>query len=143
MVTIEKVASRSDLKRFAAFPNELYKQNECYIPSLVRDEMKNLDKDENASFEFCDADYFLAYKDGKVVGRVAAIYNPRAIETWQRNSVRFGWIDFIDDREVSPYCIGIGSKTSFIGFFSQDIARHAATAASKSLFIYYRYFYRY
>ena len=101
MVTIEKVASRSDLKRFAAFPNELYKQNECYIPSLVRDEMKNLDKEENASFEFCDADYFLAYKDGKVVGRVAAIYNPRAIETWQRNSVRFGWIDFIDDREVS------------------------------------------
>ena len=101
MVTVEKVSSRMDLKRFAAFPNELYRKNPYYVPSLIRDEVKNLNKKENASFEFCDADYFLAYKDGKLVGRVAAIYNPRAIETWQRNSVRFGWIDFIDDREVS------------------------------------------
>lgn len=101
MVTIERVVSRSALKKFAEFPNELYRQVPCYVPCLIRDEVKNLDKGENASFEFCDADYFLAWKEGKIAGRVAAIYNPRAIETWQRNSVRFGWIDFIDDREVS------------------------------------------
>lgn len=56
---------------------------------------------KNAAFEFCEADYFLAYKDNKVVGRVAAIINRRANETWNKKEVRFGWIDFIDDLEVS------------------------------------------
>ena len=58
-------------------------------------------KDKNAAFEFCEAEYFLAYKDGKVVGRIAGIINHRANERWERDSVRFGWIDFIDDMEVS------------------------------------------
>jgi GNAT superfamily N-acetyltransferase len=105
MITIERICNRAGLKRFAEFPNELYKGNPYYVPTLVVKQMHALDKDVNASFEFCDADYFLALKDGKVVGRVAAIYNPRAIEAWQRNSVRFGWIDFIDDPEVSAALI--------------------------------------
>ena len=58
-------------------------------------------KDKNAAFDFCEAEYFLAYKDGKLAGRVAAIINNRANEKWQRKSVRFGWIDFVDDIEVS------------------------------------------
>jgi GNAT superfamily N-acetyltransferase len=57
--------------------------------------------DKNAAFEFCEAEYFLAYKEGKVVGRVAAIINHRANDTWKKREVRFGWIDFIDDPEVS------------------------------------------
>lgn len=105
MITIEKITKRSGLKRFAEFPNELYKDNPNYVPTLVCNEVNVLSKDKNASFEFCDADYFLAYKEGKLVGRVAAIYNPRAIEAWQRNSVRFGWIDFVDDPEVSAALI--------------------------------------
>ena len=56
---------------------------------------------QNAAFEFCQAEYFLAYKDGKLVGRCAAIINPHANEAWKCRKVRFGWIDFIDDTEVS------------------------------------------
>ena len=56
---------------------------------------------KNAAFEFCEAEYFLAYKDNKVVGRIAGIINKRANETWNKKEVRFGWIDFLDDIEIS------------------------------------------
>ena len=67
--------------------------------------VNTLSKDKNAAFEFCEAEYFLAYKDEKPVGRVAAIINNRANETWNKKEVRFGWIDFIDDAEVSKALI--------------------------------------
>ncbi|KAA6303919.1 hypothetical protein EZS27_044438, partial [termite gut metagenome] len=57
-------------------------------------------------FEFCEAEYFLAYKEGKLVGRVAGIINRRANEIWNKKEVRFGWSDFIDDREVSSTLLG-------------------------------------
>jgi len=98
---IIKVSSRRELKAFVNFPNELYKDNQYFVPKLFVDEMALFDKKKNASFEFCESDCFLAYRDGKIVGRVAAIINPRANDTWAENSVRFGWIDFIDDSEVS------------------------------------------
>ena len=75
--------------------------NEYDAPNLYTDEVNTLRKDKNAAFDFCEAEYFIAYKDGKVVGRVAAIINNSANEKWQRKAVRFGWIDFIDDIEVS------------------------------------------
>ena len=62
-------------------------------------------KKKNAAFEFCEADYFLAYKNNKIVGRVAAIINQKANQTWNKKEVRFGWIDFIDDPEVSEALI--------------------------------------
>ena len=71
------------------------------MPTLFSDDMTTLSHDKNAAFEFCEAEYYLAYKDGKVAGRVAAIINHRANERWERKSVRFGWLDFIDDIEVS------------------------------------------
>ena len=70
-------------------------------PNLYNDELHTLSKDKNAAFEFCEAEYFLAYKDGRLVGRIAGIINRRANEKWDRKSVRFGWVDFIDDIEVS------------------------------------------
>ncbi|MBQ0043546.1 MAG: N-acetyltransferase [Bacteroidales bacterium] len=100
-IEITKVSSRKELRTFAEYPNKLYKGNPYYVPVLVSDDMKTFDKKKNASFEFCDADYFLAYKDGKLVGRVAALINPRANDAWSKKTVRYGWIDFIDDREVS------------------------------------------
>ena len=105
MVTIKKVSSSSELKKFIRFNYELYKNNPYSVPDLEDDMMSTLDKNKNAAFEFCDADYFLAYKDGKLVGRVAAIINNRANETWGKKDVRFGWIDFIDDAEVSDALI--------------------------------------
>lgn len=100
-IKIEKVTDRKGLDVFIQFHYDLYKGNEYSVPNLYSDEVRTLSKDMNAAFEFCEADYFLAYKDGKVVGRVAAIMNKRANEKWNRKTVRFGWIDFVDDLEVS------------------------------------------
>lgn len=100
-IEIKKVASAADLKKFIRFNYEFYKDNPYSVPDLYDDMLSTFSHKKNAAFEFCEADYFLALRDGKIVGRVAAIINKRANETWQRNVVRFGWIDFIDDPEVS------------------------------------------
>lgn len=100
-VQIKKAESKADLKKFAEYPNKLYKGNPYYVPTLVADDCKVFDRKSNAAFDFAEADFFLAYKDGRLVGRVAAILNPKANETWNQKRVRFGWIDFEDDEEVS------------------------------------------
>ncbi len=100
-VEIRKVTDKEGLKTFIEFHYDLYQGDPYDAPNLYSDELHTLSKDQNAAFEFCEAEYFLAYKEGKLVGRVAAIINHRANKGWQRNSVRFGWIDFIDDMEVS------------------------------------------
>ena len=100
-IEIRKVESRSDLRTFIEFHYDLYEGNEYDAPNLYTDEVNTLRKDKNAAFDFCEAEYFIAYKDGKVAGRVAAIINTSANEKWQRKAVRFGWIDFVDDIEVS------------------------------------------
>ena len=104
-VTIKKVSTKRDLKRFIRFNYELYKHNPYSVPDLYDDMLNTFNKQKNAAFEFCEAEYFLAYKEGKLAGRVAAIINRRANETWQKKEVRFGWIDFIDDTEVSEALI--------------------------------------
>lgn len=100
-IEIKKVESHRDLCKFIDFHNELYKGNPYHVPNLYFDEMNTFRKDKNAAFDFCEAEYFMAYRDGKVVGRVAAIINHSANKKWERESVRFGWIDFVDDIEVS------------------------------------------
>ena len=101
MVEIQKVAKKKELKQFVQFYYDLYRDCEKAVPFLYFDEMATLDKQKNPSFDYCEADYFLALREGKVVGRVAAIINRRANERWQTRQVRFGWFDFIDDAEVS------------------------------------------
>lgn len=101
LIEIKKVESKKDMKTFIDFHYDLYEGNEYDVPNLFSDEMNTLSKDKNAAFEFCEAEYYLAYKDGKLAGRVAAIINHKANNKWGKKSVRFGWIDFIDDREVS------------------------------------------
>ena len=100
-VEIRKVNSRSELKRFIRFNYEFYKENKYAVPDLYDDMLNTFSPSKNAAFEFCEADYFLAYREGKIVGRVADIINHRANEQWKKKTVRFGWIDFIDDIEVS------------------------------------------
>ena len=100
-VEIRKVADKKSLEAFIQFHYDLYRDNPYDAPNLHSDEVYTLSKDKNAAFEFCEADYFLAYRDGKVVGRIAGIINRRANERWNTKSVRFGWVDFIDDMEVS------------------------------------------
>jgi len=100
-VEIRKVETKKDLVRFIDVHHDLYKGNKYDAPNLFVDDMNTLRKDKNAAFDFCEAEYFIAYKDGKAVGRVAAIINHNANKKWDREDVRFGWIDFIDDIEVS------------------------------------------
>lgn len=100
-VTIKPVKTHKELKQFIRFNYEMYKDNPYSVPDLYEDMLGTLDPKRNAAFEFCDAEYFLAIRDEKIVGRVAAIINRRANEKWNVNAVRFGWIDFIDDEEVS------------------------------------------
>ena len=100
-VTIKKVTTRRELKTFVRFANRLYKGNPYYVPCMPFDDMNTLDSNKNGAFEFCKAEYYLAYKDNKLVGRVAAIINYKANQSWKVDQVRFGWIDFIDDLEVS------------------------------------------
>lgn len=100
-VEIRKVETKKDLKTFIDFHYDLYAGSPYDVPNLYIDERNTLDKKRNAAFDFCRAEYFLAYKDGKVAGRVAAIINNRVNKHWNGQDVRFGWIDFIDDLEVS------------------------------------------
>lgn len=100
-IQIKTVSTRKELKTFVRFANRLYKGNKYYVPSMPFDDLNTLDKKKNGAFEFCEAEYYLAYKDGKAVGRVAAIVNYKANEAWHTDQVRFGWFDFIDDLEVS------------------------------------------
>lgn len=101
MIEIRKVSTKKELKTFVQFYYDLYRGSEFAVPYLYSEEIATLRRDKNPSFECCEADYFLAYKDGKVAGRVAAIINYRANERWNCHQVRFGWFDFIDDIEVS------------------------------------------
>ena len=100
-IIIKSVSNKKELKAFIRFNYELYKENPYSVPDLYDDMLNTFNPKKNAAFAFCEAEYFLAYKEDKIVGRVAAIINRRANDTWKKKEVRFGWIDFIDDPEVS------------------------------------------
>jgi hypothetical protein len=102
---IRQVETRKDLKKFVDFPFRLYKGNAFWVPPLKFDEINTLRKDKNPAFEFCQAEYWMAYRDGVPVGRIAGIINPIEEQRWGHRLVRFGWIDFIDDIEVSQALI--------------------------------------
>ena len=101
MIEIREVKTRQELRQFVQFYYDLYRGTKYAVPYLFSEEMSALQQDKNPSFECCEAAYFLAYKDGRIVGRVAAIINHRANERWNTHQVRFGWFDFIDDEAVS------------------------------------------
>jgi GNAT superfamily N-acetyltransferase len=100
-IEIKRVETKKGLAKFIDFHYDLYKGNAYDAPTLFFDDMNTLSPDKNVAFDFCEAEYFMAYKDGKIVGRVAAIINKRANEKFGKKDVRFGWIDFIDDIEVT------------------------------------------
>ena len=100
-VIIREVTTKKELKKFIWFGINLYKDCEFAAPPLLMDDLLNLTKGKNPALDFCDVAYFLAFKDNKIAGRIAAIINPVSNETWNQKHARFGWIDFIDDSEVS------------------------------------------
>jgi GNAT superfamily N-acetyltransferase len=100
-VIIREVTSKKELKKFIWFGINLYKNCEFAAPPLLMDDLLNLSKGKNPALDFCEVGYFIAYKDNKVAGRIAAIINPVSNSTWNEKYARFGWVDFIDDLEVS------------------------------------------
>ncbi|NLZ94861.1 MAG: hypothetical protein GX921_03420 [Bacteroidales bacterium] len=99
-IEIRKVNDKSLLKKFVYFNINLYKGCEQYVPPLVYDEFATLNRDKNPAFDHCEAEYFLAYKNGEIVGRIAAIINHKGNKTWNQKYARFSFVDFIDDAEV-------------------------------------------
>ena len=100
-VVIKEVRTKSELKKFIWFGINMYKDCPYAAPPLMMDDLMNLSKGKNPALNFCDTAYFLAYRGREIVGRIAGIIHPVANETWNHKNARFGWIDFIDDTEVS------------------------------------------
>ncbi len=100
LITIKEVTTNCELRRFVQFGVDLYKDNDCYCPPIIFDEINTFKKGGNPALEVCDFVLYMAYRNGEIVGRIAGIVNHRANEAWKVKKCRFGWFDFIDDYEV-------------------------------------------
>lgn len=101
MITIVEANTKQLLKAFVTFPFELYKNHPYWVPPLIADEMETFDKDKNPAFQSAEAYFYLAYKNNKIVGRIAAVINWNEVNDQQKKKVRFGWWETIDDIEVT------------------------------------------
>ena len=99
-ITIKEISSKNEFREFIKFPDRLYSGNKYYIPALHKAQLKILDKNQNPAFEFCEAKYWLAYINNKVVGRIAGIINHNYNKKQDKKYIRFGWLDFIEDKKV-------------------------------------------
>ena len=111
-VIIKKVTSKDDLMKFIHFGIDLYKGNDYFVPPLIYDERATLNRSKNPAFDHCDATYFLAYRGGEIVGRIAAIINHKSNERWNQKQARFGFVDFIDDNDVVDSLFGAAESWS-------------------------------
>lgn len=132
MISIKKVTSDDDFKDFVKFPNRLYKDSKYWVSPIINEELKVMSKEKNPVFNNAEAEFFMAIKNNKIVGRIAAIVNWIEIEEQKKSKVRFGWYDVVDDLEVSKKLIdevikfGKKRNLSFIegpvGFSNMDKA---------------------
>lgn len=100
-IEIKEVFTKKDLWTWVRFPNKLYKDNQFFVPFLENDEFETFSQNKNPAYAFCETRLFLAYKDGKVAGRIAGLINHAYNQKWNKNAIRFTRFDFIDDYEVS------------------------------------------
>ncbi len=105
-IEIREVTTKAALRSFVNFPNILYKDVEQYVPAFYADDLDDWNPKKNPAFSYCEAKCFLAYRDGKIVGRIGAILSHKANETWNTKRMRFSQVDFIDDHEVSAALFG-------------------------------------
>ncbi len=101
MIEIKEIGSKKEMLQFVKFPFALYKNNPYWVPPIIKDELETLDKSVNPAFEHADARFFLAYKNGKIAGRIAAIINHYETEQQGIKKMRFGWFDVVDDVKVT------------------------------------------
>ncbi|NWF87856.1 MAG: hypothetical protein HXY50_00175 [Ignavibacteriaceae bacterium] len=100
-VTTKEVLTKKDLISFIKFPYKLYNGNKYWVPPLLQEELKNFNKEKNPAFQLCEAKYWIAYDNNQVVGRIACIINKKYNEKVSKNVARFGYVDFIDDKNIS------------------------------------------
>ena len=132
MIEVIKVESKKNVKDFVMFPFELYKDCEYWVPPIINEEIDAMDTNKNPVFKNAEAEFYLAYKDNKIAGRIAAIVNWVEIEEQKKNKLRFGWYDTIDDVNVSKALMekvlefGKSRKLEFVdgpvGFSNMDKA---------------------
>ncbi|MBR1804297.1 MAG: N-acetyltransferase [Muribaculaceae bacterium] len=132
MIEIREIKpTKSELKKFVTFPiDTLYRDSKLYVPSLVSDEINTLLPGGNPAFDYCESIYFMAFRDGKPVGRIAGIINKLVNERTDKKEGRFGFVDFIDDDEVVDALFaavikwakekGMTSLTGPLGFTDMD-----------------------
>lgn len=101
MIEIKEIPlKKRELKKFVEFANNLYKGNDCYVPPLLMDDVNTLRPEGNPAFDFCESACWMAYREGKPVGRIAGIINKTVNERTGKKDARFGFVDFIDDAVV-------------------------------------------
>lgn len=105
MITIQKVTADKDFLNFVTFPNTLYKKNPFYVPAIIKEELNAISPNQNPVYNNADACFFLAFKNNKIVGRIAAIINWIEVKEQKKSKVRFGWFDAIDDVAVTEKLI--------------------------------------
>jgi len=130
MITLKEMISKKEMKLFVKFPFSIYKNNKYWVPPIIKEELDGLDKSKNPAFENAEARFFVAIKNGEIVGRVAAIINRYEVNQQQIKKMRFGWFDVIDDLEVSKVLLDkvkeIGKENSLeyiegpVGFSNLD-----------------------
>ena len=101
MIEIIEVVSDKDMKDFLQFPFDLYQNCSEWVPPITAEEKAVFDTDKNPVFQNAKAKLFLAKRNGKVIGRIAALINWIEIKEQQKHKVRFGWYDVVDELEVS------------------------------------------
>ncbi len=101
MIVVKKVETLKDFRDFVNFPFDLYKNSKYWVPPISKEELNTMDKSKNPVFKNAEAEFFLAHKENKIVGRIAAIVNWVEVKEQKKNKLRFGWYDVIDDIEVS------------------------------------------
>lgn len=104
-IIVKQVVTKNDLEDFITFPMDLYKNNPNYVPPLINEEKNIWNEKENPALHYSVAKQFLAYKNGKIAGRIAVIINQKEEKELGIRKVRFGWLDFIDDEDVSKALI--------------------------------------
>ncbi len=95
----EITPTKSNLKKYTKFGIDLYKGNDYYVPPLIMDDVETLSPDKNPAFDYCKAKSWMAYRDGKPVGRITGIINTVVNERTGKRDLRFGFLDFIEDRK--------------------------------------------
>ena len=130
MITIKEANAPKLVKEFVMFPFELYKNHPYWVPPLINDELETFDRTKNPAFSSAEATFYLAYKDDKIVGRIAAIINWDEVNKQEKRKVRFGWWDVIDNIEVTRallekvYELGRNNKLEYVegpmGFSNLD-----------------------